>query len=102
MSDVLLSKSSDKVLCKLYKEYLLNIKSNIPKSNAVYFDNLHIENIFKNQDISFELSELKNKSLIEVWITGEVLLTSEALIYMENRFKNGLVEITDFIAKFIP
>jgi hypothetical protein len=25
-----------------------------------------------------------------------------AIIYMENRFKNGLKEVTDFISKFIP
>lgn len=101
MSNILLTKDTDKVLCSLYKEYLLNIKNNIPKSEALNFTSEHIDDIFENKDIDFELSELKNNSLIETDIIGNALLTSKALIYMENRFKNGIVEVTDFIAKFL-
>ncbi len=102
MPNVLLTKSTDKVLCQLYKEYLSRIKNNISKSNALVFDTTSISQLFGNQDIDFEISELKKNSLIEAWITGEVLLRSEAIVYMENRFKNGLIEITDFIAKLKP
>ncbi len=102
MPNVILTKSTDKVLCQLYKEYLSRIKNNISKSNALIFDTTSISQLFGNQDIDFEISELKKNSLIEAWITGEVLLRSEAIVYMENRFKNGLIEITDFIAKFKP
>ncbi len=102
MPNVLLTKSTDKVLCQLYKEYLSRIKNNISKSNALVFDTTSISQLFGNQDIDFEISELNKNSLIEAWITGEVLLRSEAIVYMENRFKNGLIEITDFIAKLKP
>ena len=102
LPNVLLTKSTDKVLCQLYKEYLSRIKNNISKSNALVFDTTSISQLFGNQDIDFEISELKKNSLIEAWITGEVLLRSEAIVYMENRFKNGLIEITDFIAKLKP
>jgi hypothetical protein len=102
LPNVILTKSTDKVLCQLYKEYLSRIKNNISKSNALIFDTTSISQLFGNQDIDFEISELKKNSLIEAWITGEVLLRSEAIVYMENRFKNGLIEITDFIAKFKP
>ena len=102
MPNVLLTKSTDKVLCQLYKEYLSRIKNNISKSNALVFDTTSIFQLFGNQDIDFEISELNKNSLIEAWITGEVLLRSEAIVYMENRFKNGLIEITDFIAKLKP
>lgn len=102
MVDILLTKSTDKVLCKLYKEYLVHIKNNIPKSTALIFSVENINNIFQNQNIDFELSELKSKSLIDSWITGEILLTSDAIIYMENRFKNNVTELTDFISKFLP
>ena len=102
MPNVLFTKSTDKVLCQLYKEYLSRIKNNISKSNALVFDTTSISQLFGNQDIDFEISELKKNSLIEAWITGEVLLRSEAIVYMENRFKNGLIEITDFIAKLKP
>lgn len=102
MTNILLTKSTDKVLCKLYKEYLSRIKNNVSKSNALVFDTTSISQLFENKDINFEISELKKNSLIEAWITGEVLLRSEAIVYMENRFKNGLIEITDFIAKLKP
>lgn len=102
MTNILLTKSTDKVLCKLYKEYLSRIKNNVSKSNALVFDTTSISQLFENKDIDFEISELKKNSLIEAWITGEVLLRSEAIVYMENRFKNGLTEITDFIAKLKP
>lgn len=102
MPNVLLTKSTDKVLCQLYKEYLSRIKNNISKSNALVFDTTSISQLFGNQDIDFEISELQKNSLIEAWITGEVLLRSEAIVYMENRFKNGLIEITDFVAKLKP
>ena len=49
-----------------------------------------------------DLTELKNNDFIKLYIEGSFILTSNAIIYMENRFKNGLVELTDFIAKFIP
>lgn len=102
LTNILLTKSTDKVLCKLYKEYLSRIKNNVSKSNALVFDTTSISQLFENKDIDFEISELKKNSLIEAWITGEVLLRSEAIVYMENRFKNGLIEITDFIAKLKP
>lgn len=102
MSNILLSKNADKILCILYKEYLSNIKNGISKSEALNFNTEDIDNIFKNQDIHFELSELKNKSLIEIWITGDILLNSEAIIYMENRFKSNITEVVDFISNFIP
>ena len=93
------TKSANKVLCKLYKEYLSRIKNGISKSNALIFDSLSLSQLFENQDIEFEKSELSKNSLIETWITGDVLLNSETIIYMENRFKNGIIEVTDFLAK---
>ena len=102
LPNVLLTKSTDKVLCQLYKEYLSRIKNNISKSNALVFDTTSISQLFGNQDIDFEISELKKNSLIEAWITGEVLLRSEAIVYMENRFKNNVKELAEFISHFIP
>ena len=102
LPNILLTKSTGKVLCQLYKEYLSRIKNNVPKSNALVFDTTSTVQLFVNQDIDFEISELKKNSLIETWITGELLLRSEAIVYMENRFKNGLIEVTDFIAKLKP
>ena len=65
MSNMLSTKSTDKVLCQLYKEYLSRIKNNISKSNALVLDTTSISQLFGNQDIDFEISELKKISLIE-------------------------------------
>ena len=63
------------------------------------------ETLFPNVNISdfmTDLSELKKYNFVKMFIEGSFALNSEAIVYMENRFKNGLIEVTDFIAKFIP
>ncbi len=105
MSDIQLSKDADKTLCIIYKEYLTRIKNNLSKSEAIEFEEFQITSLFHDKDdndLDLELNELKNNSIIRKDVDGGIELTSTGIIYMENRFKNGLIEITDFIAKFIP
>lgn len=61
-----------------------------------FFPNCNIE------DVGDILDELKSIGFVKEWVSGDFLLTNNAIIYMEKRFKNGLIELTDFIAKFIP
>lgn len=105
MSKITLTKDADKALCLIYKEYLARRKNNISKSSASIFKSSTFETIFSNvnrNDFVTDLSELKRNNLIEMYIDASFILKSDAIVYMENRFKNGLVEVTDFIAKFIP
>lgn len=46
--------------------------------------------------------ELARSGLIKIYIGGNFDLTDNGIVYMENRFVNGLKDVTDFITKFIP
>lgn len=105
MSDIQLSKDTDKTLCIIYKEYLTRIKNNLSKSQSISFEELQLKSLFPNKDdndLDDELEELKSNSIIKKFVDGEIELTPDGIVYMENRFKNNLIEITDFITKFIP
>lgn len=102
-----LTKDADKLICCIYKEYLEKRKSGNSKSDAKEFESdfyLSIKSIsdWNSDDISDTLQELKNAGFLKMYITNDFSLNDEAIIYMENRFKNGLAELTDFISKFIP
>lgn len=102
-----LTKDADKVICCIYKEYLEKRKSGMSKSEAKEFNGNFYRNIkplskWNSADISDTLQELHKKELIKKNVIGDFILLDSAIIYMENRFKKGLEEITDFISKFIP
>lgn len=102
-----LTKDADKIICCIYKEYLERRKSGRSKSDAKEFEANFYQNIksisnWDSDDISDTLHELKNVGFLKMYITGDFSLNNEAIVYMENRFKNGLAELTDFISKFIP
>lgn len=95
--DVNLTKNADKTICLIYKQYLdnknkifntHNISTDFPKSNS--------------DDFREALDELKSQGLLNRDIIGNFSLSTDGIVYMENRFKNGLIEVTDFITKFIP
>lgn len=98
-----LTKDADKLACTLYKEYLSKRKSGVSKSDAKYFES--IVNLLPDwhpDDIDETLSELKRAGFVKRYVSGDFVLLDDLIIYMENRFKNGLTEVTDFITKFIP
>lgn len=102
-----LTKDADLLACCIYKEYLERRKNGISKRSANTF---HVD--FKEKaskiaswsidDYLFTLGELRRAGLVRSYIDGTVAITDTFIIYMENRFKNNIIEITDFIAKFIP
>ena len=98
-----LTKDADKVICCIYKEYLEKRKSGISKSEAKEFDGNFYLNIkalskWNSADVSDTLQELHDKELIKKNIIGDFDLSDSAIVYMENRFKNGLSEVMDFIS----
>lgn len=111
MSDIQLTKDSEKLICSLYKNYLEQRKNGISKANAKCFGSSH--NIHENivpewtfEDVDETCRELNRNSFLNVSyyddICGIVILSDNAIVYMENRFKNGIKEVSDFISKFIP
>lgn len=112
MSDIKLSKDADYLICLIYKHYIEMRNNGIPKSDAKTIGDSHDahENIVPEwsfEDTDDTCRELIDKGLLDNHIyvddiCGYMSLSNDGIIYMENRFKNGLKEITDFIAKFIP
>lgn len=102
-----LTKDTDKMLCLIYEEFLERRKNGLSKSNAKTFERpaalqeQFLQGIHKD-DIYDALVELKRNNLIRAYYDMGFQLNDSAIIYMENRFKNGLKEVTDFISKFIP
>ena len=111
MSDFQLSKDDDFLICSLYKYYLEKVKNGSSKSDARWLgssDEIQetLLNSWSKDDVATSYWELHSKGLLECCpgddIAYSTYLTAEGIIYMENRFKNGLIELTDFISKFIP
>lgn len=105
-----LTKDSEKLLCLLYKDYLEKRKSGLSKSNSNSFGSsrdIHVrlcpDWIFK--DVDDTCRELSRAGLLHcAWadnIAYHVILSDSAIIYMENRFKNGLLSVIDFLSSFI-
>lgn len=97
-----LTKDADKVICCIYKEYLERRKSGMSKSQAKEFDGNFYRNVktlskWNSADVSDTLQELHNRELIKKNVIGDFTLLDSAISYMENRFKNGLSEVVDFI-----
>lgn len=102
-----LTKDADKLICCIYKNYLEKRKSGTPKSEAKEFEGNFYRNVkalskWNDADAADTLQELHNAKYIRKNVWGDFSLLDSAIIYMENRFKNGLNEVTDFISKFIP
>ena len=102
-----LTKDSDKIACLIYKEYLNKRKRGEPKSSAKHFlrnfySEINALSSWNPKDIKETINELQRAGCVKKYMDGGFVLLDDFIIYMENRFKNGLVEVTDFIAKFIP
>lgn len=102
-----LTNDADKMICCIYKAFLQCRKSGAAKADARRFESDYFASDNKlsswhDRDISDTLLELARSGLVKVYIGGNFDLTDAGIIYMENRFKSGINEVTDFISKFIP
>lgn len=102
-----MTKDADKMLCCLYREYLNRIGIGNSKTSSRDFKSEYVESDevlskWHPDDVDTTRNELKRAGYLKVFITGNFQLTDDAITYMENRFKNNLNEVTDFISKFIP
>ncbi len=102
-----LTKDADKMICIIYHDFLSRRKNRIPKNEACMFsaDYFKSKKSFTNwldDDLNFTLIELAKAGFVTIYIGGNFDLTSSGIFYMENRFRNGLKELADFISNFIP
>lgn len=102
-----LTKKADALIGIIYKCYLERIKSGESESTSrdfefdFYSKTSDLYN-WSEDDYDIRLTELSNNRLIKIYIGGEFHITNDGIIYMENRFKNGIKDVIDFISKFIP
>lgn len=101
-----ITKDAEKVLCCIYKIYLERRKDGIPKSEAVDFESDFYKNDkhlskMNDNDIYECILELKQNGCLKVYINGSFVILNPTIVYMENRFKNGLSEVFDILSKFL-
>ena len=94
-----MTKEADYLLCALYKGYLEKRKAEKFRENAAAFGEAEevqaeFAQTWPVNDIEDAVRELSRAKLVScVWANNtfsEGVLTSEAIIYMENRFDNKL------------
>lgn len=98
-----LTKDTDKMFCLIYEEYLNRRKIGFPKSSAVSFE--HPEALqcdflqgIHEDDIHSAIHELHRNKLIRKYVDDSFNLSDDGIIYMENRFKNGIKEVLEYIS----
>ena len=101
-----LTKDSDFLICLLYKEYKRKLKEGVDKSKAKSMGSskeIHESLIGKwsFENVEETCRELSRVDFLEVFYADgtfyTVDLTDDAIIYMENRFSNGLQGVLDRI-----
>ncbi|QIK56633.1 hypothetical protein G7059_01615 [Erysipelothrix sp. HDW6A] len=102
-----LTKDQSTYLVAVYKMYLDKIKDGQSKSQASNFESGFWKNskylmTWHPDDISQVHMQLSKIGLFKTWIMGDFVLQPDAIFIMENRFKNGLKEVVEFLTKFIP
>lgn len=108
MDNTKLTRDADALICVLYKSYIDRRKSGISKIEARYFagsDYIHETLMAKwsFEDVDETCRELSRAEFLLCRYGDDVvcdaMLTDEAIIYMENRFKDGLASLLDHLEK---
>lgn len=106
-----LTRDAQKLLCSMYRQYLEKRSSGSPKTDANYFGDTHLVHEVFCPSASFEdvdelIWELRRNDYIlgdpGDDILSEISITSSGIVFMENRFKNGMKDVLSFLANFIP
>ena len=102
-----LTKEADKLACSLYRIYLERRKNGLDKFRAKYFSFSDIHSCklcsaWSVNDTKATVAELSRAGFGTMYYDGGFMANEHLIIYMENRFKNGLNEVVDFLSKLIP
>ncbi|NBI61219.1 hypothetical protein D3Z53_25295 [Lachnospiraceae bacterium] len=105
-----LTKEQKYLLLSMYKE-VLNKQPALPMEKANYFEDSNVvqELILPDQSSEYVSDlcwNLKSKGYIFCSpgdnLANNIVLTDKTIIYMENRFKNGIKDIAMFLSNFLP
>lgn len=102
-----LTRDSQKVICYIYKMFLEYRKEGQSKADAKRFEDDFYKqdkdlSKWHDSDISECLMELARNGYIKMYIGGDFDLLDKTIIYMENRFKNGAIDVLNYLTNFIP
>lgn len=106
--NVQLTKDSEYLICSLYKSYKEKRKSGIPKQDAKQCGSsgsIHKDLMpeWSFEDVDETCRELHRADLLHCEYADNVcyfvLLTDRSIIYMENRFTDGLSQVLEYMAK---
>lgn len=99
-----LTKDADKLICLIYKEFLSRRDSGVARRQAKDFAEprqwpASFLQTFREEDIGDTLAELKRACFVRYYINGGFQLEDQGIIYMEQRFPNGIAQVLDWLAK---
>jgi hypothetical protein len=106
--EIQLTRDSDALICLLYKQYCQKRKDGLSKAQAKRFGSsmdIHQSIALKwtAEDVDETCRELDRVSLLECFyadgIAYETYLSDTGIIYMESRFKDGLVSVLEYLVK---
>lgn len=106
-----LTKSADRLICSMYKAYLSRIKDGQSKFQARQFGSQQVfgPDLVPGEapaDVRMACIELRNAGLLQIVDAGSRIiranLTDKGIIYLENRFKEGLKAVVSFLSMFKP
>ena len=102
MDEIRLTKDADALICVLYKSYIQRRKAGEFRESAKFMGGspeIHMELMPKwsFEDVDDTCRELSRAGLLHCQFADDIIyaakLSDESIIYMENRFKDGLVSV---------
>lgn len=101
-----LTNDAEKMICHMYKAYLERRKDSMDKLNAKHFSFEEIKELkpfakWSDRDIRDTVAEVSRAGYGNMYLDGGFSANDDFIVFMENRFKNGLSEVIDFITKLI-
>ena len=105
-----LTNDADKLLGYMYKNYLERRKTGESRDNAIRMGDVEgiaqVAPKTKHEDIADLCRELDRAGYLQVYYADDTVYTSwltpDAIIYLENRFKDGIKGVLGFLSQFIP
>lgn len=104
-----LTKNQKYVITQIYKQYLLNSESDQIDNPNYFYDADSIKHLFGSRFSDDELDNILIALTDKGYLNGcydevsvsEFGVSDKTIIYMENKFKNGLKDILTFLSNFM-
>lgn len=102
-----ITKDAEYMLCSIYQSYKSKLKSGICKSDAKRFCPSEIQESlmpeWNIEDVFETCRELSRAGLVQCCYADNdpqiLWLEDESIVYMENKFQNGLKEVISYMQK---